>query len=75
MKNYPSSKRDRLIVAIKEGINSLYGILCVEFHDHAKETDPKKIEVYRNDAQAGLMQIEQYVKNNTRGSMTYTLGE
>ncbi|OAO16433.1 hypothetical protein AV274_1842 [Blastocystis sp. ATCC 50177/Nand II] len=35
MKTYPSSKREKLIVAIKE-----------EFHDHAKETDLKKVDMF-----------------------------
>ena len=64
MKTYPSSRRERLIVAIKE-----------EFHDHAKETDPKKIDMYIRDAEAGLKQIEQYTKNNHHGTLSYTLGE
>ena len=64
MKTYPSSRRDRLIVAIKE-----------EFHDHASETDPVKLEAYYRDAEAGLKQIQQYLKPSHRGVMEYTLGE
>ena len=47
----------------------------LEFHDHAKETDPKKIEAYIKDAEAGLKQIHQFQNRNNRGSFTYTLGE
>ena len=64
MKTYPSSKREKLIAAIKE-----------EFHDHAKETDPKKIDMYIRDAEAGLKQIQQYSQNDHRGTLSYTLGE
>lgn len=63
MKTYPSSKRDKLIVAIKE-----------EFHDHAKETDPKKVANYIRDAEAGLHQIQQYSKKTHRGLVDYTIG-
>lgn len=47
----------------------------LEFHDHAKETDPKKIEAYIKDAEAGLKQIHQFQNRSHRGSFTYTLGE
>lgn len=75
MKTYPSSRRERLIVAIKEGRFSKEWSDFVEFHDHAKETDPKKIDMYIRDAEAGLKQIEQYTKNNHHGTLSYTLGE
>ena len=47
---------------------------CLEFHDHAKETDPKKVEMYIRDAEAGLKQIQQYTKTNHHGSLSYTIG-
>lgn len=75
MKTYPSIKREKLIIAIKEGNGSLESVILVEFHDHAKETDPKKVEAYIKDAEAGLKQIQQFQNRNHRGSFTYTLGE
>ena len=74
MKTYPSSKRERLIVAIKEG-TFLHNASHLEFHDHAKETDPKKIEVYINDAEAGLGQIQQFSREKRRGTVEYTIGK
>ena len=47
----------------------------LEFHDHASETDPVKLEAYYRDAEAGLKQIQQYLKPSHRGVMEYTLGE
>lgn len=47
----------------------------IEFHDHATETDPVKLEGYYRDAEAGLKQIQQYSKPSHRGVMEYTLGE
>lgn len=52
-----------------------YTLLTVEFHDHAKETDPKKIETYINDAEAGLGQIKQFTKEKRRGTVEYTIGK
>ena len=75
MKSYPSIKREKLIVAIKEGNRWSKNTILLEFHDHAKETDPKKIEAYIKDAEAGLKQIHQFENRNHRGSFTYTLGE
>lgn len=54
-KLYPSSNRDKMVIAIKE-----------EFRDHRNETDEKKLERYLSEAEGGLQRLQSYSKLNSK---------